>query len=100
MYSLLAPNTLQPKNTFSYRGVGWYGTDETKVYVKDYYDKEMLMYHYDYWCEPKNTEKTKLEWDVKHSKKLVVDETKKWCEVFVVQWLRQSLAEHAYDCKI
>ncbi|KAL5656386.1 hypothetical protein ACJX0J_035705, partial [Zea mays] len=70
---------------------GRYDVDETEVYGKDYYDPEKPMYRYDYWGEPKNTEKTKLERDVERHNQQVVGDAKKWCEMSYDDYVRKKL---------
>jgi hypothetical protein len=73
--------------------------DETEVYGKDHYDPEKPMYRYDYWGEPKNTEKTKLERDVERHNQQVVGDAKKWCEMSYDDYVRKKLRLEAAEAR-
>ncbi|OEL25356.1 Protein PLASTID TRANSCRIPTIONALLY ACTIVE 10 [Dichanthelium oligosanthes] len=78
---------------------GRYDVDETEVYGKDYYDPEKPMYRYDYWGEPKNTEKTRLERDVERHNQQVVGDAKKWCEMSYDDYIRKKLRLEAAEAR-
>lgn len=78
---------------------GRYDVDETEVYGKDHYDPEKPMYRYDYWGEPKNTEKTKLERDVERHNQQVVGDAKKWCEMSYDDYVRKKLRLEAAEAR-
>ncbi|CAO1944030.1 unnamed protein product [Urochloa humidicola] len=78
---------------------GRYDVDETEVYGKDYYDPEKPMYRYDYWGEPKNTEKTRLERDVERHNQQVVGDAKKWCEMSYDDYIRKKLELEAAEAR-
>ncbi|CAO1946931.1 unnamed protein product [Urochloa humidicola] len=78
---------------------GRYDVDETEVYGKDYYDPEKPMYRYDYWGEPKNTEKTRLERDVERHNQQVVGDAKKWCEMSYDDYIRKKLQLEAAEAR-
>ncbi|XP_039813846.1 protein PLASTID TRANSCRIPTIONALLY ACTIVE 10-like [Panicum virgatum] len=78
---------------------GRYDVDETEVYGKDYYDPEKPMYRYDYWGEPKNTEKTRLERDVERHNQQIVGDAKKWCEMSYDDYIRKKLRLEAAEAR-
>ncbi|RLN03295.1 protein PLASTID TRANSCRIPTIONALLY ACTIVE 10 [Panicum miliaceum] len=78
---------------------GRYDVDEAEVYGKDYYDPEKPMYRYDYWGEPKNTEKTRLERDVERHNQQVVGDAKKWCEMSYDDYIRKKLWLEAAEAR-
>ncbi|GJM92170.1 hypothetical protein PR202_ga08606 [Eleusine coracana subsp. coracana] len=78
---------------------GRYDVDETEVYGKDYYDPEKPMYRYDYWGEPKNTEKTKLEREVEFHNQQIVGDAKKWCEMSYDDYVRKKQRLEAAEAR-
>ncbi|RLN22156.1 protein PLASTID TRANSCRIPTIONALLY ACTIVE 10 [Panicum miliaceum] len=78
---------------------GRYDVDEAEVYGKDYYDPEKPMYRYDYWGEPKNTEKTRLERDVERHNQQIVGDAKKWCEMSYDDYIRKKLRLEAAEAR-
>uniref|UniRef100_A0A0E0JSC4 S1 motif domain-containing protein n=1 Tax=Oryza punctata TaxID=4537 RepID=A0A0E0JSC4_ORYPU len=78
---------------------GRYDVDETEVYGKDYYDPSKPMYRYDYWGEPKNTEKTKLEREVEFHNQQVIGDAKKWCEMSYDDYVRQKVRMEAAEAR-
>lgn len=78
---------------------GRYDVDETEVFGKDYYDPSKPMYRYDYWGEPKNTEKTKLDRDVELHNQQVVGDAKKWCEMSYDDYVRKKVRLEAAEAK-
>ncbi|WVZ67776.1 hypothetical protein U9M48_016813 [Paspalum notatum var. saurae] len=78
---------------------GRYDVDETEVFGKDYYDPEKPMYRYDYWGEPKNTEKTKLEREVEFHNQQVVGDAKKWCEMSYDEYIHRKLRLEAAEAR-
>ncbi|KAF8755813.1 hypothetical protein HU200_011285 [Digitaria exilis] len=78
---------------------GRYDVDETEVFGKDYYDPEKPMYRYDYWGEPKNTEKTRLERDVERHNQQIVGDAKKWCEMSYDDYIRKKLQIEAAEAR-
>jgi hypothetical protein len=57
------------------------------------------MYRYDYWGEPKNTEKTRLERDVERHNQQVVGDAKKWCEMSYDDYIRKKLWLEAAEAR-
>jgi hypothetical protein len=57
------------------------------------------MYRYDYWGEPKNTEKTKLEREVEFHNQQVVGDAKKWCEMSYDDYARKKQQLEAAEAK-
>lgn len=78
---------------------GRYDVDETEVYGKDYYDPSKPMYRYDYWGEPKNTEKTKLERDVELHNQQIVGDAKKWCDISYDDYVRKKVRAEAAEAR-
>jgi hypothetical protein len=73
--------------------------DETEVYGKDYYDPSKPMYRYDYWGEPKNTEKTKLEREVELHNQQVIGDAKKWGEMSYDDYVQQKVRMEAAEAR-
>jgi hypothetical protein len=73
--------------------------DETVVYGKDYYDESKPMYRYDYWGEPRNTEKTKLERDVERHNQQIIGDAKKWCEMSYEDYVRKKTRMEAAEAR-
>uniref|UniRef100_A0A0A9FBK5 Uncharacterized protein n=1 Tax=Arundo donax TaxID=35708 RepID=A0A0A9FBK5_ARUDO len=55
------------------------------------------MYRYDYWGEPKNTEKTKLEREVELHNQQFVGDAKKWCEMSYDDYVRKKMRLEAAE---
>uniref|UniRef100_A0A8R7RCI2 S1 motif domain-containing protein n=1 Tax=Triticum urartu TaxID=4572 RepID=A0A8R7RCI2_TRIUA len=78
---------------------GRYDVDETVVYGKDYYDPSKPMYRYDYWGEPRNTEKVKLERDVERHNQQIIGDAKKWCETSYEDYVRKKTLREAAEAR-
>uniref|UniRef100_A0ACD5XFI8 Uncharacterized protein n=1 Tax=Avena sativa TaxID=4498 RepID=A0ACD5XFI8_AVESA len=78
---------------------GRYDVDETVVYGKDYYDESKPMYRYDYWGEPRNTEKTKLERDVERHNQQIIGDATKWCETSYEDYVQKKTRMEAAEAR-
>ncbi|XP_072973755.1 protein PLASTID TRANSCRIPTIONALLY ACTIVE 10 [Typha angustifolia] len=69
--------------------------DEKKVWGKDHYDPTSPLYRYDYWGEPKNSEKSKQERMTEDHNQSIVGRGTVWYEMSYEEAIKQRMRREA-----